>query len=197
MCGCVGTLGDPPGTEPLDGTDPDEPRLDARVWRLTPVQYNGEVQRFFPGAPTVALPVGASEYGLTNIASTGRIDDGNAAQFTEAARTIGTWVANEGASAARCDTFGTSECVDTFLDWFPEAAYRRPATEPAKAELRAVYDDLVPAYGEEWAFAAMVRTVLLWTVPAPWNPAKSWVPTSGPAAVVIASKSSGCGMCQT
>lgn len=161
VCGCSGTIGDPLDTESSDGTNLAEPRLDVRVWRLTPVQYNGEVQRFFPGAPTVALPVGASEYGLTNIASTGRIDDGNASQFSEAARAVGAWVAKQGAAAARCDTFGTSACVDSFLGWFPDAAYRRPATDNEKAELRAVHDDLVAEYGEEWAFAAMVRTALL------------------------------------
>lgn len=159
--GCVGLIADPPGTDSPDGTDPAEPRLDARVWRLTPAQYNTEVQRLFPGAPAVALPVGASERGLSNIASGARIDDGNASQFSEAARAVGAWAAKQGASAARCDTFGTTECTDAFLDWFPEAAYRRPPTAQEKAELRAVYDDLVPAYGEEWAFAAMVRAGLL------------------------------------
>jgi hypothetical protein len=159
--GCVGTIADPPGTDPKDSADPSEPRLDARVWRLTPAQYNGEVQRLFPGAPAVALPVGASENGLTNIASGARIDDGNAFQFSEAARVVGSWAAKQGAPAARCDTFGTSQCVDTFLGWFPAAAYRRPPTDQEKAELRAVYDDLAPKYGEEWAFAAMVRAGLL------------------------------------
>lgn len=143
------------------GTDPADPRLDARVWRLTPVQYNAEVQRSFPGAPEVDLPVGGSEYGLTNIASSARIDSGNASQFSEVARTIGSWVAAQGAAVARCQTFGTSECVDTFLGWFPEAAYRRPPTADEKAQLRAAYDALVGPYGAEWAFSAVVRAVLL------------------------------------
>jgi hypothetical protein len=161
--GCVGLIDEPPGGEQptTDGTDPGDPRLEARVWRLTPGQYNGEIQRLFPGAPTVALPVGGSEYGITNIAVAARIDTGNATQFTEAARTIGSWVATQGAPAAKCQTFGTTECVDTLLGWLPDAAYRRPATDAEKAELRAVYDELVPQYGAEWAFSAVVRTVLL------------------------------------
>jgi hypothetical protein len=161
--GCVGSLGDPAGEDDdvITGTDPGDPRLDARVWRLSPEQYNGEVQRFFPGAPTVNLPEGASEYGLANIANTARIDLGNASQFTEAARTIGSWVAAQGAAAARCDTFGTDECVQSFLDWFPEQAFRRPPTPDERAALQAVYDDTVATYGEEWAFAAMVRAALL------------------------------------
>ncbi len=143
------------------GTDPTDPRLEARAWRLTPAQYNTEVQRFFPGAPEVDLPVGGSEYGLTNIASAARIDSGNASQFTEAAKAIGSWVTAQGAGAARCPTFGTSECVDALLDWFLPEAYRRPPTAEERAEMRAVYDDLVGPYGTEWAFAAVIRSVLL------------------------------------
>jgi hypothetical protein len=143
------------------GTNPADPRLEARVWRLTPAQYNTEIQRAFPGAPSADLPVGGAEYGLTNIASSARIDSGNATQFSEVARTLGSWVASQGATAAHCTTFGTSECVDTFLGWFPEAAYRRPPTPAETTELRGVYDDLVGPYGAEWAFSAVVRTVLL------------------------------------
>lgn len=163
LAGCVGNIGGAPGDEETtpDGTDPSDPRLDARVWRLTPTQYNAEVQRFFPGAPTVDLPEGSSEFGLTNIAATARIDLGNASQFNEAARLIGSWVGAQGAAAARCETFGNAACVDTLLGWLPEAAYRRPPTTEEIEELRAVYDDVVPTYGEEWAFSAVVRAVLL------------------------------------
>lgn len=161
--GCVGVLGDssPDGGDPPPGTDPGDPRLLARVWRLTPAQYDAEVQRLFPGAPTVNLPEGASEFGLTNISETARIDQGNASQFNDAARTIGTWAAAQGASAARCASFGTAECVEEVLAWLPESAYRRPPTAEELSELRGVYDDTVGTYGEEWAFSALVRAVLL------------------------------------
>ena len=160
IAGCVGTIGDGDGKK-IDGTDPGDPRLDARVWRLTPTQYNSEVQRFFPGAPAVNLPIGSSEFGLTNISLSARIDQGNASQFVEAARSIGVWVSAQGAPAARCTTFGTDACVDTFLDWFPEAAYRRPITAEEKSALRSVYTDVAPTYGPQWAFSAVVRAVLL------------------------------------
>lgn len=163
LAGCVGDIGGSPDDEETipDGTDPSDPRLDARVWRLTPTQYNAEVQRFFPGAPSVVLPEGSSEFGLNNIAATARIDLGNASQFNEAARLVGSWAASQGAAAARCETFGNAQCVDTMLAWLPEAAYRRPPTTQEIEELRAVYDDVVPTYGEEWAFSAVVRAVLL------------------------------------
>jgi hypothetical protein len=163
LAGCVGSIGDAPvgGNETFDGTDPTDPRLDARVWRLTPAQYNGEVQRMFPGAPAVNLPEGSSEFGLSNISELARIDLGNAAQFNDAARTIGNFVSSEGASAARCDNFGTAECLDAFLGWFPEAAYRRTPSEGELAELRGVYDDTEPTYGADWAFSAVVRAGLL------------------------------------
>lgn len=161
FAGCVGSIGENPDDDPFDGTDPGDPRLEARVWRLTPAQYNTEVQRLFPGAPAVNLPQGSSEFGITNISSTARIDLGNASQFIDGARTIGSWAASQGGAAARCDAFGTPACLDTFLGWFPEAAYRRPLTDGEMAELRAVYDDVVGTYGTDWAFSAVVRAVLL------------------------------------
>lgn len=143
------------------GTDPADPRLAARVWRLTPAQYNAEVQRFFPGAPEVDLPVGGSEYGLSNIASAARIDTGNATAYTAAASSIASWVATQGATAARCTSYASSECADTLLDWLLPEAYRRPVTVEERAEIRAVYDDSLAAYGAEWSFSAMLRSVLL------------------------------------
>lgn len=162
LAGCVGDIGgDDDDGVPFDGTDPTDPRLDARVWRLTPDQYNAEIQRLLPGAPVQNLPEGTSEHGLTNISTGARIDLGNASQFVEAARAVGSWAATQGASAAKCDSFGTEECITTFLGWFPESAYRRPLTSDETAELRAVYDDTLPTYGAEWAFSAVVRAVLL------------------------------------
>jgi hypothetical protein len=141
--------------------DPADPRLPARVWRLTPEQYNAEVQRLFPGAPAVDLPSGSSELDFSNIAAGARIDLGNASQFNDAARLIGSWASAQGAAAARCDAFGTSQCADTFLGWFPEAAYRRPLTDKEKRDLRGLYDDLASAYGESWGLSALTRSVLL------------------------------------
>ena len=161
--GCVGLIGDPgeDGEHSGDGTDPGDPRLEARVWRLTPAQFNGEVQRFFPGAPQVSLPVGGSEFGLTNISSAARIDLGNITQYSEGARSIGTWVGAQGAAATKCSAFGTPECADSFIDWFPEAAFRRPPTTQEKAELRTMYDQLAAEYDPAWAMSALVRAVLL------------------------------------
>lgn len=143
------------------GTDPADPRLEARVWRLTPTQYNAEIQRFFPGAPEVDLPVGGSEYGLSNIATAARIDTGNATAYTAAASSIASWVGTQGAAAARCTTYASSECADTLLDWLLPEAYRRPVTTEERAEIRAVYDDNLAAYGPEWSFSAMLRSLLL------------------------------------
>lgn len=163
LLGCNGNIGGSSaddGTPP--GTDPNDPRLQARVWRLSPAQYNREVKRLFgDAAPLANLPESASEFGITNISEVARIDLGNASLYNEAARAVGDWAATQGATAARCDTFGQAACVDTFLGWFPEAAYRRPPTPDEKAALRAVYDDIEPTYGPEYAFSALVRTVLL------------------------------------
>lgn len=163
LVGCNGNIGGSSGdVGVIPGTDPNDPRLQARVWRLSPAQYNREVQRLFgEAAPLANLPESASEFGITNISEVARIDLGNASLYNEAARAVGDWAATEGATAARCDTFGEAACVDTFLGWFPEAAYRRPPTPDEKAALRAVFDDVEPTYGFEYAFSALVRTVLL------------------------------------
>jgi hypothetical protein len=165
--GCDGVVSDPggttgPGGPTGPGTDPRDPRLEARVWRLTPGQYNSEVARLLgDGAPVADLPQGAAEFGITNISEGARIDLGNASVFNEAARSVGTWAATQGATVARCDSFGTPACVDQFLGWFPEAAYRRPPTEAEMTALRSVYDDLARDYDANYAFSGLVRTVLL------------------------------------
>ena len=168
--GCDGVISDPGGgpggsgggSGGGPGTEPGDPRFEVRVWRLSPLQYDNEIERFFgPEAPDVDLPEGAAEHGITNIAGTARIDLGNATRFVEAARTIGTWVAAEGATAARCDAWGTAACMDTFLDWFPEAAFRRPLSAEERTELRMLFEDLSADYTYEYAFAGVVRAVLL------------------------------------
>lgn len=168
LAGCTGAIVETVGSESSAG-DPSgagssplgDGRIAARVWRLTPEQYNAEVQRLLPGAPAADIPSGSGEHNFTNVADGARIDLGNASQFNDAARLIGSWAATQGASAARCDAFGTPQCVETFLGWFPEAAYRRPLSDAERAELRAVYDDVSQEYGATWAFSALVRAVLL------------------------------------
>jgi len=139
-----------------------DPRFEARVWRLSPPQIEAEVERLFgPEAPTPNVPPGAAEYGLTNIADTALVDTGNAGLFVEGIRTVGDWAAANGATAARCDSYGTPDCVDTFLGWFPEAAFRGPVSDAERSELRAVFDQNAADYDYDYAFASVVRAVLL------------------------------------
>lgn len=164
--GCDGVVGEPGGDDgpvgPLPGTDPSDPRFEARVWRLTPAQYNREVHRLFgDSAPMSDLPEGSAEFGITNISESARIDLGNASRFNESARAVGTWAATQGATAARCDSYGTPACIDTFLGWFPQEAYRRPPTGAEQTALRGVWDDLSRDYEYDYAFSGLVRTVLL------------------------------------
>src|SRR5690349_21221432 len=72
-----GTGGSKPGT--AVGTDPDDPRIAQRIWRLTSTQFNAEVERLFgSGAPQVSIPETAAEDGITNIAANAVVDLGNA-----------------------------------------------------------------------------------------------------------------------
>lgn len=167
--GCEGTIGagpagpegstrEGPGPRPGGG----DPRIDARVWRISPQQYRDEVHRLFgPDAPDVMLPASAGEAGISNIAESARVDLGNASAFVDAARSVGTWAAAQGGAASRCDDHGTDACIDSFLGWFPAAAFRRPASAEEVAELRSLFEDLRTAYDYDYAFAGLVRAVLL------------------------------------
>lgn len=158
--GCEGTIGEGGRTEP--GTDPMDPRFEARVWRLSPPQLELEIERLFgPEAPAPNVPPGAAEYGLTNIAATGRIDTGNAGLFVEGIRAVGEWAATNGATAARCDSYGTDACIDQFMAWFPEAAFRGPVTDDEITELRMVFEQNRTDYDYDYGFASVVRAVLL------------------------------------
>jgi hypothetical protein len=158
---CMGELDGPPlsggGAEARDG------RLPARVWRLSPAQLDREIERLLgPGAPEVILPEGAPDHGITNIAASARIDDGNASVLAEGIRGVGVWAADNGASTSRCGAgFGSDACIDAFLDWFPAAAYRRPVAADERASLRALHDELRTAIDADYAYAGLVRAVLL------------------------------------
>ena len=165
VTGCDGVIGDvsdnPPHNGP-PGTQPSDPRFEARVWRLTPAQVNAEVQRILgESAPRVDFPEGSAEYGITNISATARIDLGNASQFVESMRGVATWAAEQGAAAARCDDYGSAACVDDFLSWFPDSAFRRPVSAADRAELHSLFNALAQDYDYDFAFAGVIRAVLL------------------------------------
>lgn len=161
LAACVGDLDAPPISGA--GATARDDRLPARVWRLTPTQLDQEIERLLgEGAPDVILPEGAADHGITNIAAGAQIDDGNASVLAEGIRGVGVWAADNGATTSRCGaTFGTPACIDSFLGWFPESAYRRPVSVEERAELRALYDELSTTIDAEFAFAGLVRAVLL------------------------------------
>ncbi|MCB9623485.1 MAG: DUF1592 domain-containing protein [Sandaracinus sp.] len=161
---CDGTIGDPGSGPGPDGRRPGEPidsRLEPRVWRLSPALYESELDRLFgEGVPDVAIPPGAAEYGITDIAGTARVDLGNASTFVEAARVVGTW-ASTSPSATRCADPAASTCIDTLLEWLPEEAFRRPVTNDERRDLRALYDALAAEYEVSYALGGVLRAVLL------------------------------------
>lgn len=161
LTACTGDLDAPPISG--GGSIARDDRLPVRVWRLTPSQLDREIERVLgPGAPDVILPEGAPDHGITNIATGAQIDDGNASVLAEGIRGVGVWAADNGATTSRCGaTFGTDACIDTFLDWFPESAYRRPLEADERADLRTLYDELRTAIDADFAYAGLVRAVLL------------------------------------
>lgn len=155
-----GTGGSKPGT--AVGTDPDDPRIAQRIWRLTSTQFNAEVERLFgSGAPQVTIPETAAEDGITNIAANAVVDLGNASIFADGARAIATWVVAQKGTSTRCTSYGNDACVDSFLAWCPEAAFRRPVDASEIKELRTLFDDLKKSYDYDYAFGGIVRAILL------------------------------------
>jgi hypothetical protein len=157
--------GSKPGTGPNGGpvgTDPSDPRIAQRIWRLSPEQFNAEIVRLFgAGAPEVKIPETAAEAGITNIAENAVVDLGNASVFADGVRAIASWVVMQKNTTTKCTNYGMEPCVDSFLAWFPAAAYRRPVSSAEIAELRGLFDDLRATYEYDYSFGGIVRAVLL------------------------------------
>ncbi|MEM9195718.1 MAG: DUF1592 domain-containing protein, partial [Myxococcota bacterium] len=173
LSGCTGTLNDagsdqPPVVGPCEVGDRnctpppgDTTRFNTRVWRLSPANYETELERLFGDqAPSVAIPGSASEAGISNIAANATIDTGNARNFLDAARMTGDW-AVQNPTALRCSDYGTPACVDEVLAWLPNAAYRRPVDAGELGELRTLFDGLAAEFDYDYAMSGLVRTILL------------------------------------
>lgn len=154
-----------PGSGPGSGAvgaKPGDPRIAQRIWRLSSEQFNAEIERLFgAGAPDVEIPETAAEAGITNIAENALVDLGNASIFADGVRAIAGWVVMQKNTTTRCSNYGQPACVDSFLQWFPEAAYRRAVTAAEIAELRKLFTDLDATYEYDYAFGGIVRAVLL------------------------------------
>jgi hypothetical protein len=142
--------------------DPDDPRITQRIWRLSPAQLNTEIKKLFgPGAPEINVPETAAVNGIVNIADNAVIDLGNASLFADGMRAVATWVVDQRDSATRCSPYGTPECVTTLLEWLPREAFRRAVTPDERVELRELFDALEASYDYDYAFAGVVRAILL------------------------------------
>lgn len=153
----------PPGS-PGGGAVPvaqGDDRLTPRVWRLSPLHYRAEVERLFPGAPRAEIPVSAPEDGLSDIAANARINTGNVGIFAEAARAVARFVTDNGASMTRCANYGSLACAESFLAWFPPAAFRRALSAEENTRLRQLFDELETDVDFDFAVSGVVRAVLL------------------------------------
>jgi hypothetical protein len=129
---------------------------------LSPAQFRNEaVALFGAGIPDGTLPAGATDHGISNIAANDVIDVGNVSVLDDVTRQLASWAEDNGATASRCASYGTPECIDEFLTWFGPGAYRRPATDADLAELRAVFDANEGDHGYDYAFGSVVRAGLL------------------------------------
>jgi hypothetical protein len=144
------------------GSDPGDPRIAQRIWRLSSAELDREVTRLFgEGAPELDVPQGSAQSGLTNIAENAVIDQGNASIFADGMRAVANWVVQGGATRTRCSPYGDDVCVDTLLSWLPREAFRRSVGADEVAALRMLFDQLSETYEYDYAFAGIVRAVLL------------------------------------
>jgi hypothetical protein len=144
------------------GSDPGDPRIAQRVWRLSPDQIDREIVRLFgDGAPPINVAQSAAQAGITNIAQNAVIDQGNASLFADGIRAVANWVVEGREARTRCARYGDEACVDTLLGWLPAEAFRRRVAADEIAELRALFDGLRGRYEYDYAFAGIVRAVLL------------------------------------
>lgn len=144
------------------GNEPGDPRIAQRIWRLSPEQLNQSIEKLFgAGAPQLNVPDTAAENGIVNIAENAVIDLGNASIFADGMRSVANWVVEQGDSTTHCTPYGDDACVDALLGWLPREAFRRPVSPDEISELRALFDDLSASYDYDYAFAGMVRAILL------------------------------------
>jgi hypothetical protein len=144
------------------GADPADPRIAQRIWRLSPAQLNSEIKRLFgDDAPEINVPETAAVNGIVNVAENAVIDLGNASLFADGMRSVANWVVEQGDSATRCSPYGNTACVDALLEWLPREAFRRPVEPDERAELRELFNSLDASYEYDYAFAGVVRAILL------------------------------------
>ncbi len=173
LLGCTGSIEAPigsdglgmaaePGSRGAVGNDPADPRIAQRIWRLSPAQLNQEVARLFgEGAPKIDVPETAPQAGITNIAQNAVVDRGNASIFVDGTRSVANWVAASREKRARCTKYGDDACAEALLGWLPREAFRRPVSDAEIAELRTLFHKLRASYEYDYAFAGVVRAVLL------------------------------------
>ncbi|MGE3629526.1 MAG: DUF1592 domain-containing protein, partial [Sandaracinaceae bacterium] len=171
LCACTGTLLDEPKrTRPTTGT-PETPvltngRLNARVWRLSPDQFDNEVRDLLgDGIPEGRLPDSARDHFISSIAKNAQIDSGNMGQVDGVIRALAVYASQNGPAVSGCDAstgdYGTTGCIDSFIERFGEAAFRRPLEADETQALRTLFDLNSAEHGYDYGLGSVVRAVLL------------------------------------
>ncbi len=166
--GCEGTISDAPMLEPVDPLQSQEEaltngRLRARLWPLTPTQYETHARDLLGDLPEVGrYPAGANEDGFSNVANGLTFDRAATQRLVQIADDYSAWAQENAGIASGCgNDFGSDECVASFIDRFTRQAYRRSVSADERAELRRLYDEVTAEHGAEYGFRMLVKTVLI------------------------------------
>lgn len=166
---CEGNIGDvdpfggnpPPILPPLGSDDLSNGRLRARVWRLTPEQYETEARRLLGDLPDAGrYPAGQAQTGFSNFAAGATIDRSIAQRIIQITEDYAAWAQENAAEVSGCAGF-ESACMDSFIADFLSRAYRRPSTPEEQAGLRTLYDGIAAEHDAAYAFRSIVQATLM------------------------------------
>lgn len=166
---CEGTIGDvdpladlPPVPPPLGSEDLSNGRLRARLWRLTPLQFETEARRLLGDLPDAGqYPAGQAQTGFSNFAAGATIDRSIAQRIIQITEDYAIWAEENAMMVSGCGADFPSACVDSFIGDFLTRAYRRPATDAEQATLRALYDSVATEHDAAYAFRSIIQATLM------------------------------------
>ncbi|MEM9862388.1 MAG: DUF1592 domain-containing protein [Myxococcota bacterium] len=164
LAACDGTIGDGGGGINIESPSVGEAvleggRLRARVWRLTPQQFEDEARRLLGELPDAGqYPLGESEAGLTNIAVRAPVDRPVAQRIAQITDDYGTWVTENAEAVSGCTD---RDCAVAYLHGLLESAYRRPATDVEQDAIATLFDSILADHDLPYALGRSVQAVLI------------------------------------
>lgn len=116
--------------------------LPARVWRLTPAEYEATIRSALGEQLDIASKISADAkvYGFSNNADVLAVTDVTTEQYMAVGETVGARVAARVAELAPQNGCAERDCAARFVKSFAEKLFRRPPTDGEVTSILALYD---------------------------------------------------------